>query len=145
VINRFIVQAILNEPLTIYGDGEQKRGFLALNDSVQCLDLFVKNPPKEKEMRIVNQLDEVFSMNEIADKVINTFKKEFDIEVTKTNIESPRVENTNDFYYNPHTEILKSLGFKQTRTIEDEIKFAWQHFDVSTFNKLRENVIPKIK
>ena len=41
VVNRFIIQSMLDKPLTIYGNGEQKRGYLALNDSIQCLMLFL--------------------------------------------------------------------------------------------------------
>jgi len=144
VVNRFIVQAMLGHPLTIYGSGEHKRGFLALNDSVQCLELFVDNPAAENEMRIVNQLDEVFSMNEIAKKVCNVGKNYFIDGVTVENIPSPRVENTNDFYYNPHTDTLKNLGFEQTRTIEDEVDFAFKAIDRSKLKKLESLVLPKV-
>lgn len=144
IVNRFIVQAMLNHPLTIYGEGNQKRGFLSLNDSVQCLELFVDNPPEDKEMRIVNQLDEVFTMNEIADKIIEVSKDFFLDPIEKMYIDSPRVENTNDFYYNPHTNILDNLGFKQTRSVEDEIRFAFKAIDRSVLKKLEKLVIPKI-
>ncbi|MFW6029537.1 MAG: hypothetical protein ACOCRO_04715 [Halanaerobiales bacterium] len=45
VVNRFIVQSILEEPLTIYGDGDHQRGFLSLNDSIQAMEIAVNNPP----------------------------------------------------------------------------------------------------
>ena len=139
-INRFIVQAMLYHPLTVYGSGEHKRGFLSLNDSVQCLELFVNNPPESGEMRIVNQLDEVFSINEVAQKVLNACNSHVGIK----HIESPRVENTNDFYYNPDTDILKNLGFKQTRTIEDEVQFAFKHINKNKLSHLSELVLPSI-
>jgi len=144
VVNRFIVQAMLNHPLTIYGSGEHKRGFLALNDSVQCLELFVDNPPKNGEMRIVNQLDEVFSMNEIAQKVVEVSKEFFLDPITVEHIESPRAENTDEFYYNPHTNTLKELGFKQTRSIEDEVRFAFKAINRKNLKNLEKLVLPKI-
>jgi len=41
-INRFCAQAVINHPLTIYGQGGQTRGFLALNDSIQCISLLLE-------------------------------------------------------------------------------------------------------
>src|SRR5436305_13498611 len=40
-INRFCAQAVIGHPLTIYGGGHQKRGFLPLRDSEQCLTIGV--------------------------------------------------------------------------------------------------------
>src|SRR5438093_4082562 len=37
VINRFSCQAAIGEPISPYGKGHQKRGFLPLRDSIQCL------------------------------------------------------------------------------------------------------------
>lgn len=144
VINRFIVQAMLNHPLTVYGSGNHKRGFLSLNDSVQCLELFVDNPPENKEMRIVNQLDEVFSINTVAEKVRQVSSEFFLDPIEITHIESPRVENTEDFYYNPHTDILKNLGFKQTRSIEDEVRFAFKAINRSNLKHLEKLAMPKV-
>lgn len=143
VINRFIIQSMLNHPLTIYGSGEHKRGFLALNDSVQCLELFVDNPPEVGEFRIINQLDEVFSINEIADKVISVANR-YGYDTERMYIDSPRVENTDSFYYNPHTQTLKNLGFKQTRTIEDEVVFAYEHVNKNKLDQLKKLVIPRV-
>lgn len=143
-VNRFIVQAMLNHPLTVYGNGQQKRGYLSLNDSVQCLELFVNNPPEIGEMRIINQLDEIFTINEIADKIIEVSKNFFLDPITKMHIDSPRVEKTDDFYYNPHTDTLKKLGFKQTRTIEQETEFAFKAINRNNLKYLENLVIPKI-
>ncbi len=48
-INRFCCQAVIGEPLTPYGKGHQKRGFLPLRDSMQCLTIAVENPPPMNE------------------------------------------------------------------------------------------------
>jgi nucleoside-diphosphate-sugar epimerase len=135
---------MLNHPLTIYGNGKHKRGFLALNDSVQCLELFVDNPPKNNEIRIVNQLDEIFSMNEIAQKIIEVSKEFFLDPITVEHINSPRIENTDDFYYNPHTDTLKELGFEQTRSIDDEVRFAFKAINRKKLKNLEKLVLPKI-
>ena len=52
VLNRFIVEAKLNIPLTIYGEGEHQRPFLMLNDSVQALMIAIKNKPEKGKVRV---------------------------------------------------------------------------------------------
>ena len=52
VINRFCCQVVIGHPLTPFGKGHQKRGFLPLRDSMQCLTLALENPPSEGEYRV---------------------------------------------------------------------------------------------
>lgn len=35
-LNRFVVQAAVGHPLTVYGKGGQTRGFLDIRDTVRC-------------------------------------------------------------------------------------------------------------
>ncbi|MGV9205638.1 MAG: NAD-dependent epimerase/dehydratase family protein, partial [Promethearchaeia archaeon] len=46
VINRFVAQASVGIPLTIYGKGEQIRGFIALRDAMQCMVRLIVSPPE---------------------------------------------------------------------------------------------------
>lgn len=143
VVNRFIVQTVLEHPLTIYGEGKHKRGFLALNDSIQCLMLAIENGDY-KGYRVWNQLDTVHTMLEVADMVKRAGEKigySPDIEF----IETPRVENTGDFYYNPIVEKLKALGFKPTRSIYDEALFAMSVLKGLDIGNLSRVVYPTIK
>ena len=68
-INRFCAQAVIGHPLTPYGKGHQKRGFLPLRDSMQCLTIAIENPPKKGEYRVFNQFEEVYDLYELAIKV----------------------------------------------------------------------------
>ena len=68
-INRFCSQAVIGHQLTVYGEGSQRRGFLSLADSLQCLQISVDHPPTSGEYRVFNQLRDVFSIAEIADLV----------------------------------------------------------------------------
>lgn len=36
-LNRFVVQAAVGHPLTVYGKGGQTRGFLDIRDTVRCV------------------------------------------------------------------------------------------------------------
>ncbi len=44
IINRFIVQAIVDYPLTVYGKGGQTRGYLNIRDTLQCVHMSEKSP-----------------------------------------------------------------------------------------------------
>ena len=69
VLNRFVVQAVVGYPLTVYGEGGQTRGYLNIRDTLNCVRLSVENPAEPAELRIFNQFAETFSVNDLAVKV----------------------------------------------------------------------------
>lgn len=145
VLNRFIVEAKLNIPLTIYGKGEHSRPFLSLNDSVQALMIAIKNVPDKGRVRVWNQLSSWLSINDMAETVKNIVEKEFNNTVTFSHIDTPRKENVEKHYYNFKTDILRSLGYVPTRTIEDEIKYTYGLLIEDNIIKLKDKFIPRIK
>ena len=57
VLNRFLMQAALNIPLTVYGTGGQTRAFIHITDTAKCINLAINNPPKTGEkVEIFNQV-----------------------------------------------------------------------------------------
>jgi UDP-sulfoquinovose synthase len=119
-LNRFIAQAVLGLPITPYGKGEQKRGFLALEDSMQSLRLAVENPAKPGEYRVFNQFDAAYSVNELADMTARV-AKEFGLSPVIEHPADPRVE-AEQHYYNPLHEHLPKLGYVRTRHLEDVMR-----------------------
>jgi len=119
VINRFCSQAVIGHPLTVYGLGGQTRGFLALNDSIQCIRILLENPPDDGEYRVVNQFQEQHNVSDLAKRVQNIGNKK-GLEVEIKQIDNPRLEMESHYYKADH-EKLKELGFKPTRHIDDEI------------------------
>ncbi len=120
VINRFVSQAIINMPLTIFGDGAQRRTYLSLQDAIKCYKLIMNNPPKNGVCEIYNQFDEEYSVNELAEKV-KKIGKEFDLDVEFKNWDNPRIEPKQKNYM-PINEKLKNLGYKRTNDLIDELK-----------------------
>lgn len=119
VINRYCAQAVIGHPLTVYGKGGQTRGFLALEDSIQCISILLENVPQEGEYRVVNQFDQQYQVSDLANRVKRIGdKKGLGIEIQQ--IENPRLEKEEHYYKADH-EHLKNLGFKPTRHIDDEI------------------------
>ena len=117
VINRFLVQAIINHPLTVYGGGTQIRGYLNINDTLKCIELAIKNPPKPGVLDIKNQITETFSVNEIAEIVKNAANEE-GLDSTIKKIENPRFEKEKH-YYNPTYSSFKKLGLKSSKFDKD--------------------------
>ena len=71
VLNRFCMQSALNYPLTVHGTGGQTRAFIHIKDSIKCLELAVKNPPKKNEkVKIFNQMTETHKVLDLA-KIIS--------------------------------------------------------------------------
>lgn len=110
VVNRFLVQAVAGVPLTIYGRGGQVRGYLNLKDTLQCVSLAVEKPANCAEMRILNQFTEVFSVNELAERV-QRVGNHMGIPVQVRNVANPRKEKE-EHYYNPVHQGLLKIGLK---------------------------------
>ncbi len=119
-INRFCCEAVVGHPLTPFGKGHQKRGFLPLQDSMQCLRLALENPPPAGEYRVFNQFDEVYDLTELALKV-QRVAVELGLPVEVHNLENPRQE-LEDHFYNPEHQHLLDLGYTPARDVEGEIR-----------------------
>ena len=69
VLNRFLMQAAVGHPLTVYGSGGQTRAFIHLRDSARCVQLAVDNSPDPDRVRILNQVTETHTLVELAQLV----------------------------------------------------------------------------
>lgn len=110
VVNRFITQAVIGYPLTVYGKGGQTRGYLNIKDTLQCVYLSAMKPAQQGELRVFNQIMETFSVNELAEKTMNAGKSlGYDVRIEQK--ENPRKE-AEEHYYNPSYQGLMELGVK---------------------------------
>ena len=68
VLNRFLVQSAAGKNLTVYGTGGQKRAFIHISDTVNCIRMALEsvNSVKNNKVRIMNQVTEVYSVLELA-------------------------------------------------------------------------------
>ncbi len=143
VLNRFLVQAVIGTPLTVYGEGGQTRGYLNIVDTIHCLELAVMNPPPKKNLRILNQFTETFSVNELAKKVKEA-GDDLGLSVKIRHIENPRKE-MEKHYYNPVHTGLKELGL-EPKLLTREIMISMLK-KVSLFKKSIDStkIIPRVK
>jgi UDP-sulfoquinovose synthase len=107
VLNRFVVQAVLGRPLTVYGSGRQTRGVIDIRDTVECIRLACENPADPGEFRVFNQMTESLSVMEIARTVATCYPGHVDIE----HVENPRVELDDHYYEVTHTGLAR-LGLR---------------------------------
>tara|TARA_A100001011_G_C14320571_1_gene850417 strand:- start:561 stop:1715 length:1155 start_codon:yes stop_codon:yes gene_type:complete len=143
VINRFITQIALGKPMTIYGNGSQKRGFLNIVDTLKCVDLAVNNPPKEGEYRVFNQFTDFLSLVEMSNK-IKIFAKQNSIKAETINIENPRIEDENH-YYNPKNTSLLSLGLKPIEFDSNQIENIFKIVKANLDRVNQDTLDPNIK
>ena len=72
VLNRFLMQAAIDYPLTVHGSGGQTRAFIHIQDTVRCIELAIANPPAPGErVKILNQLTETHRLIDLAELVSN--------------------------------------------------------------------------
>jgi UDP-sulfoquinovose synthase len=140
VVNRFIVQAVVGYPLTVYGKGGQTRGYLNINDTLQCVHMSEKTPAQKGQLRIFNQIMETFSVNQLAEKT-QRVGKTLGYDVKVQTLENPRKE-AEDHYYNPVYQGLVEIGVVP-HYLTDEV-MAGMFKVVETFKaNIRKDVIFK--
>jgi len=108
IINRFVVQSIIGYPLTVYGKGGQTRGYLNINDTLQCIDASLRHPANKGELKIFNQIIETFTANELAELTQKVGRK-LGYQVEIKHLENPRKE-AEEHYYNPTYQGLQDIG-----------------------------------
>jgi UDP-sulfoquinovose synthase len=105
VLNRFLVQAAIGEPLTVYGKGGQTRGFLDIRDTIQCVTLAIDNPAKPGEFRVFNQFTEQYSVMMLAERVVAAAGRA-GVSARIAHLPNPRIEAEEHYYRAKHTKLM---------------------------------------
>ncbi|CUH82628.1 NAD-dependent epimerase/dehydratase family protein [Tropicibacter naphthalenivorans] len=70
VLNRFIMQAAVDYPMTVHGTGGQTRAFIHIQDTCRCIELALNNPPEKGErVNILNQMTETHRVRDLAEMI----------------------------------------------------------------------------
>lgn len=87
VLNRFLMQAAIDYPLTVHGTGGQTRAFIHIQDTVRCIEIAITNPPKAGDrVKIFNQMTETHRVRDLAEKISHMTGAKID------HLENPRNE-----------------------------------------------------
>ncbi len=134
VLNRFIMQAALNYPLTLHGSGNQVRPFININNTADCILLAAQNKKKFNEVKIFNQLTETFRLKNLAKKIQK---------ITNCKImhhKNPRIENENNTLVAKPMGLIE-LGLKPIKLsdnlIENELSVAKKYSYRADLSKIR--------
>jgi UDP-sulfoquinovose synthase len=147
VINRFVAQAIIGIPLTLHGAGEQIRGFIALEDAMQCMARLIVSPPEPGQYAVVNQMSGYYSIRELAKTVAKIGKEEFNLPVKIQRVENPRVESERHPFEPIFENLTKKFGFRPSVSLEEEIyrmfKLLTKPEIKSRIEEKKHHIIPK--
>ncbi len=142
-LNRFCVQAVARIPLTVYGSGGQKRGFLNLQDVVRCIELAILNPARLGQYRVFNQFTEIFSIAELAHLVARAGEL-LGLEVRVKRVENPRVE-LEEHYYNPVHSKLVNLGLQPHCLSDVLLESMLKRIQQFAYRIKWEIILPRVK
>lgn len=127
VLNRFIIESVHNIPLTVYGNGLQTRAFINIENSIDCIEIALNNPPnKGDKVKIFNQITETHRLIDLANlikKIIPNASIQF--------IDNPRkelIENSLEVSNNNFLE----LGLKPIYLNEEKILDIYNFITINT-------------
>ena len=148
VVNRFVAQAVIGMPLTIYGSGNQVRGYIALKDAMQCITRLIAKPPEPGQYDVVNQVTDVMSVRQIAQTVAR-IGIEYGLDTEVQRIENPRVEAEEHPYEVIHDKLQDNFGFASESGFEDEIRRLFEVMTqpdmVARIKEQESKLFPKTK
>ncbi len=119
-LNRFCAQAASGNPITVYGEGGQTRGFIDIRDTVRCIELAANNPAEKGEFRVFNQFTEQWSVLELA-QLVEKVAHSLDLEPKLARLENPRVEKEAHYYKAANTRLM-DLGLKPQLLNEETVE-----------------------
>jgi UDP-sulfoquinovose synthase len=112
VLNRFLMQAAIGHPLTVYGTGGQTRAFIHISDTVRCVEIAIANPPAAGERPVVlNQVTETHRIIDLAKLVADTTGVEIAF------LPNPRIEAEENELAVSNARFL-ALGLRPTKLSE---------------------------
>lgn len=124
-IPKIITSYINNQPITIYGDGMNKRCWLYVEDNCRGIYSVVEN----KRNQIYNIKGNYVTTNiDLTQLIINTLKNDYKIE-SKSEVIFIEDRKGHDYFYNISDEkIKKELGFNLKTTFKEGIKRVIEYY-----------------
>jgi UDP-sulfoquinovose synthase len=94
VAHRFCAQAVAGYPVTVYGKGQQRKPFVALEDAVEGLARLALGEPDDRPegLTVYNQVTRAISIVEVAETIAGV-GDEHGLDVAVEHFENPRDED----------------------------------------------------
>jgi UDP-glucuronate decarboxylase len=127
VVSNFIMQALKNEPITLYGDGSQTRSFCYVDDLVAGLIALMETGPEITGPINIGNPNE-FTVRELAEQVIRLTN------ATSTIIEAPLPQDDPKQRQPDISKAKRDLGWEPSVQLEQGL--------VKTIDYFRKFVAP---
>jgi UDP-glucuronate decarboxylase len=127
VISNFIVQALRNEPITIYGNGEQSRSFCFVDDTVGGLMKLMDKPNLHTPVNLGNPIEK--TMKEIAQIIIDLTHSKSKVSYHPLPTDDPK-QRCPDI-----TKAKKELGWEPVVDLNTGLKKTMSYFQEVIQNK----------
>ncbi len=118
VADIFIDNAVAKKPLTIHGDGRQRRDFVHLNDVLVAYWLAMRTTISGTYNIGGN---EALSINDIAELVIKQYRNIYGYTVNKRYVAADCGRQWHDFIYSSY-KAKQELGYEPSFSVNDEIR-----------------------
>jgi len=120
VVSNFIVQALENKPLTVYGEGLQTRSFCYVDDLIRGFILLMDHQEFKGPVNLGNPVE--FTMIELAKKVLNITSSISKIEHEDLPLDDPKKRK-------PNIDLaFKELNWKPDIHLEEGLKKTIEYF-----------------
>ena len=122
VAHRFCAQAVAGYPVTVYGKGEQRKPFIALEDAVEGLVRLAEMDQEDRpdDLTVYNQVTRPISIVEIATTIADV-GAEFGLDVAVEHFENPRDEDETHKMEIENDRYLDLIG-GQGQTFEEGVR-----------------------
>jgi UDP-glucuronate decarboxylase len=122
VVSNFVVQALRNEPITIYGDGAQTRSFCYVTDLIDAIVRLMDTPDGVTGPLNLGNATE-FTVRELADLVIEITNSRSTVVREPLPPDDPRQRRPDT------TEVERVLGWRATTPLAVGLKQTVAYFD----------------
>jgi UDP-glucuronate decarboxylase len=122
VVSNFIMQALQNKPITIYGDGSQSRSFCYVDDLIEAFILMMESSDEiTGPINIGNPFE--FSIKELAEKIIDLIGSSSKLEYKPLPSDDPTQRQ-------PDITLAKEiLGWEPKIQLEEGLKKTISYFE----------------
>jgi len=122
VVSNFIVQALRNEPITIYGDGSQTRSFCYVKDLIEALMRLMGSPQEFTGPVNLGNADE-FTIAELAEQIISLTNSKSVINKLPLPADDPRQRR-------PDTALAEGvLDWRASTPLAEGLRHTIEYFD----------------
>jgi UDP-glucuronate decarboxylase len=121
VVSNFIVQALRNDPITIYGDGQQTRSFCYVSDLIEGIYRLMNTEGLTGPVNIGNPTE--FTIRELADAVIS-------LTGSRSEIVRRPLPQDDPTQRKPDTSLAReTLGWEATVPLHEGLKSTIAYFE----------------